>query len=155
MGRPRKPTNVALLHGDQKKNPQRVNTREPIPSARDVQPPDWLTPAAVGVWRDLADDLEHKGALTAWDVETFAILCDQVVHYRDAAAIVARSSVLIGGRTRNELVKNPAMQVMRDCAAMITSLGSRFGLTPADRARLNLVDPDDDTGDRDPARLLS
>lgn len=100
--------------------------------------PDWLDLDAAGVWARLAPTLHARGVLTLWDVDAFAALCTAIVHHRRAAREVNERGVLVG--TGRDRAKNPALQVVRDQAALIVSLGGRFGLTPADRVGLRLAD---------------
>lgn len=134
MGRPRKPTRLKVLEGDR---PDRIPTGEPLPSDGEVVAPGWLDDVALEVWGDLAPDLIAKGVLTAWDVEAFAMACDAVAQYREARALVHAEGVTVTGAMGGQ-VRNPAAQVMRDAAAQFAQLAGRFGLTPADRAKLDV-----------------
>lgn len=136
-GRPRKPTNLVVLEGGN------APADEPVPAALEVAAPDWLDEPAMAVWDSLAPDLEDKGLLTAWDVPAFAILCDAVARHAEAARIVAREGALVVG-DKERIVKNPAAQLVRDYAAIVTTYGGRFGLTPSDRAGLSIAKADDD-----------
>jgi len=108
-------------------------------------PPEYLDLDAIGIWHRLAPTLHARGVLSAWDVDAFAAYCTAVVHHRRAVALVNADGVTVrvtGGR-----VKHPALQIVRDQAALIISLGGRFGLTPADRAAIKLT-PEEDPGAR-------
>ncbi|MBB6174200.1 P27 family predicted phage terminase small subunit [Nocardiopsis mwathae] len=85
------------------------------------------------------------GVLTSWDVDLFAVYCDAVVNHRRASAEVARRGILVEGQ-RGNLVKNPALQVARDYADMMSRIGARFGLSPSDRAGIDIVEGDDPDG---------
>lgn len=137
-----KPTNLRVLHGDRK---DRINTNEPVPSVEEVVCPDWLQPEAQDVWDRLAPDLEAKGLLTSWDVDTFAVLCDAIVQYRQASRLVTAGGVLVKGR-RDAAVKNPAMQIVRDTAQTIRAYAQEFGLTPSARSSISLPNPGNGLG---------
>lgn len=141
------PTNVRVLHGERG---TRVQTSEPVSPTGEVVAPEWLDETALAVWNRLAPSLRSRGVLTAWDVDTFAVLCDAIARHRQAAALVAKAGVLVRGKD-NRTVKNPAAQLVRDYAGIVTSYGGRFGLTPADRAQL-AIEPD---GERGAERLLT
>jgi P27 family predicted phage terminase small subunit len=128
-----KPTNLRVLHGDR---PDRINRNEPLPTG-EVEMPPFLSDPAAAVWQRLAPDLEHKGLLTAWDVDSFAVLCDAVAQYQAASKLVAQSGVLIKGR-KDAVVKNPAMQLVRDSAQTIRAYAQEFGLTPSARTGLSV-----------------
>ena len=102
------------------------------------------------VWDRLAPDLEAKGVLTPWDVDSFAILCDAIVGYRKAAREVLNRGLIVMGM--HGRVKNPACQLQRDYADTIVKVGARFGMTPSDRAGLK-IERDDPGGGAE--RLLS
>lgn len=126
------PTNVKVLRGERA---DRVNHREPVPAPGSVTPPGWLSIETLAVWDEYGPQLEARGVLTSWDADTFGILCDAIVHYRQASALVAASGVLIKGR-KDAAVKSPAMQVVRDTAATIRVYAAEFGMTPSARGGL-------------------
>ncbi|MBA0126294.1 phage terminase small subunit P27 family [Haloechinothrix sp. YIM 98757] len=148
----KKPTNLAYLHGDHKKNPQRVNAQEPAPSQQDITPPSWLSRPARTVWQTYAPDLIAKNVLTAWDVEMFATFCDAAARRRRAARRLERQGEVIelpvfnknGEQTGVRLGKNPWLLVLREADAQVQRYGARFGLTPSDRADLTIGEPDRD-----------
>lgn len=122
------------------------------PPLDDLEPPDYLDLDAVAVWHRLAPSLAERGVLTAWDVDTLAVFVSAVVAHSRAVRYVNDRGVLV--KQRSSMVKNPALQIVRDQAAVIATFATRFGLTPADRARLRIGDVDPDgagaTADVDP-----
>lgn len=129
-----RPTSLKLLQGDRS---DRVNVDEPTPSSLPIDAPDYLDDDARAVWDRLAPDLERQGVLTAWDVDALAVFCTAVVHHRRAVQTVNQTQVLLkasGGHTG--IVKHPAMQIIRDQAAVIRAFGQEFGLTPSARSEL-------------------
>lgn len=151
-GRPKKPTNLAVLHGDK---PSRINTAEPKPSILSIDAPEWLSDEARQVWDRLAADLKVKQVLTAWDTETFACWCDAVVRRRAAAKALAREGEVIelpvynknGDLTGHRLGKNPWTLVLNEADAQVQKYAARFGLTPSDRAGLSIGKDDSDADD--------
>lgn len=127
--------------------------REIHPAATSVQPPYELSYGAQLVWSRLAPDLIAKGVLTAWDIDQFAMLCDAVATYRECRALLDEQGYTARG-SAGGVIKNPHWQVMTDCATRALAIGSRFGLTPSDRAHLS-VSKDDTEGERGAERLLS
>jgi P27 family predicted phage terminase small subunit len=130
-GRPSKPTHLKVLHGDDKKNPQRVNHAEPVPASEEVRPPATLTPEGLAVWRRLAPDRQRQGVLTPWDVDAFALFCEAVAVAHHAAAYAAEhiDDRIVPG------AQSPVSR-MREAVAICATLGGRFGWTPSDRAKL-------------------
>lgn len=137
-GRPRKPTNLALLHGDDKINPSRINRSEPVPSDAAIAPPFKLTQKGQEVWNRLAPDLVRKKVLTHWDVDLFAEFCEAVVILR-VKRRHSRQAPFPG--------QSSPMSEYRTAVGIVTSIGSRFGLTPADRAKITLGGGGSDDGD--------
>lgn len=142
-GRPKKPTNIAVLHGDRK---DRINTAEPKPSQLEVAPPNWLGDQAVEVWNSLAADLKAKGVLTGWDVEAFASWCDAVVRRRHASKRLQVEGEVIelpvfnknGEETGHRYAKNPWTLVLNEADAQMQKYAAKFGMTPSDRASLSI-----------------
>lgn len=129
------PTNLRLLRGETR--PSRVNRNEPKPPVDEiVVPPTYLDADARAVWARLAPSLHARGVLTAWDADLFGTFCTAVVHHRRAVELVNQANVLL--KTPSGVTKHPAMQIIRDQAAIMTTVGGRFGLTPSDRSSLAL-----------------
>ena len=148
-GPAKRPTNLALLHGESR--PSRVNLNEPKPDDDEVIPPAWLGEQALEVWNRLAPDLEAKGVLTAWDVDAFAQLCSAIIVAQDALQDIAENGTscktivreLSDGTLIYDLRKNPAWQIARESMGLMVSLGGRFGLNPSDRSQLTMKSSDD------------
>lgn len=105
--------------------------------------PAWLSTQAKREWKRLAPELVRLGVLTHLDRDSLAVYCEAVVHYRQAAELIDRSAVLVksgGGR----LVKNPALQVARDQAAIIRGFAREPGLTPSARSGISVPEAEDD-----------
>lgn len=125
-GRPRKPTTLKILHGDRE---DRINRAEPVPGSGEVVPPFELSEGALLVWDRLAPDRIRRGVLTAWDVDAFALFCETVA--------VAQSKVAPAHQPWEPRPGTASpLSELRSAIAMVSSLGSRFGWTPADRAKL-------------------
>jgi phage terminase small subunit len=80
--------------------------------------------------------------------------------YVDAAATYEEMRDRIGGSYAIEgsvknLIGTPYRRIMRDCAETMTRLAGRFGLTPSDRAGLDISTTRPRTfGRNDPERIL-
>jgi P27 family predicted phage terminase small subunit len=145
-----KPTELRILHGDRD---DRINRAEPKPDAGEVKPPYRLRRPAAAVWRRLAPDLIAKKVLTPWDIDQFAVYCDAVATYRECRDLLDEEGYTARG-SAGGVVKNPHWQIMRDAASIMTSVGSRFGLTPADRSHIVAPEGNDNGGKKDANRLL-
>lgn len=132
---PRKtPTKLQLVRGETKAG--QVNRNEPVPPELEVEAPDFLGPDARAVWDQYAPGLRSRGLLSVWDVPAFAVLCEAIVHHREACQIIDGTSVLVAG-DKGRLVKNPALQVARDQALTVRQFAGEFGMTPAARAGID------------------
>ena len=131
-GRPPTPAALRVLKGDRAARVALENEPQPEPS--DVpKPPGWLPVDAKRVWRRLAPELHAQAVLTTWDTDALAVYCTAVIHHREACLRVAEEGVMVGA------VKNPALQVARDCSSIIRAFATEFGLTPIARARFGQV----------------
>lgn len=129
------PTPLKLLKGEKK---SRINQNEPKPTSPKAPPvPAWLSDEAKVVWRSIAADMHRKGVLTEWDREAFAVFCESVIHHRKACELVDGSAILVKGAQGN-LVKNPALQIIRDTSQTIRAFAQEFGLTPSARSGIEL-----------------
>lgn len=136
VARPSKPTNLKVLHGDRA---DRIPNAEPQPGSAAVEPPArfaWVD--AEELWCRLAPDLVAKGVLTAWDVDLFFEFCHAVALVRSHRP--TKSSVAVPGAAS-------PMGDYKTAVAIMTTLGSRFGLTPADRAKIEVGGEDSHAGD--------
>lgn len=144
MGRPAKPTNLKVLHGDAE---HRINRNEPIPFDQPVEPPYPLTSKVQEIWDRLAPDRIRVGVLTHWDVDAFATLCELIALKEEAFEEAHRGVLVEGARSKNERVYNRAMQGVRELTGLLNTLGGRFGWTPADRAKLSITSDEEDVAD--------
>lgn len=126
-GRPRKPTKLKILDGDRK---DRVNTAEPVPVKRAIEPPAGMSVEARKIWDAEAPDRIVQGVLTAWDVEAFASFCEALVQLRHADW----NAAMVLAKPGQESPMSKLRQLVNICA----TLGGRFGWTPADRAKLTV-----------------
>jgi P27 family predicted phage terminase small subunit len=134
MGRPRTPNHLKILRGDRE---DRINRGEPVPSDHAITPPVELSPGAQEVWDRLAPDLIDKRVLTAWDVDMFTVFCDAAATYQECRSLLG-SEYVAPGSIKGTFVKSAYWRVMRDCVETMIRVGGRFGLNPADRARIDV-----------------
>ncbi len=146
-GRRPRPNHLKALEGVRE---SRLNRDEPIPTEAAVVPPVELEPAAQAVWDRLAPGLIAARVLTAWDVDMFAVYCrSQALFNRAVGEVEAEGAST--ERKYQGLVLSPAFRVMVAMQKTVTAIGSKFGLSPADRAMLRIEDSGPRTG---AARLL-
>lgn len=134
------PTTLKVVRGTVPASRLQQETSAPK-TAKPIEPLEYLDLDAVGIWKRLAPTLQARGVLTDWDVDAFAAFCTAVVHHRRAVKLVNDEG--IAPRVGKVRTKHPALQVVRDQAALMVTLGGRFGLTPADRAGIKLAPEED------------
>jgi P27 family predicted phage terminase small subunit len=128
---------------------ERANPNEPQPPAiADLTPPDCLSPAAVGVWRDVAPKLLRMGVLSDADMLAAAQLCETVAEvnaYR--ATLEAEGRTYQTNGASGPMVRaRPEIGLLADASRRLAAWLSAFGMTPASRARVSVV-----SGQPDPA----
>ena len=134
-GPKRKPTQLKVLHGDFKKNPQRQNNNEPIPTGEVVAPEGMSQPAKLN-WDYLAPIMLRARMMTATDVHMLAEFCEAVVVVK-----IARVAVMRAATGQIETLPGAASPYTNYAKAVnvMTNLGGRLGLSPSDRSRLVTV----------------
>lgn len=147
-GRPPKPTPLRLLHGNPGK---RAIPPETPPSPGPTRPPPGLSPPAAAVWERLAPELVAKKLLAPRYVDSFAVLCESVIAWQRAAALLAAAGPVV--QRDGMLVSNPASREFARFAYLVRAGAVEFGLTPASLTAMSRANetPEAPGG---PARLL-
>ncbi len=114
----------------------RINRDEPTPSNGQIVPSVELSEGAREIWNRLVPDMIDKKVLTPWDVDLFVIFCEAYATFHECKEVMGREYVARGAA--GGVIKSPYWQIMRDAEAMMSRIGSRFGLTPADRAAIKV-----------------
>lgn len=125
---PKPPT----LNGSSKKTATDRQKRPP-------KPPSNLGEHGRRMWRLLWRELTEMDILAASDMPALEMAAATYETWRMASESVQEHGVLIPDG-RGALRKNPGLQVMRDADTAFNRWCRAFGLTPADAARLGLVD---------------
>lgn len=134
-GRKPRPNHLKALEGVRE---SRLNRDEPIVPERDViAPPVDLPHEALEIWNRKAPALIEMRVLTSCDVDAFAAYCRAVALFNRNAAVVEAEGASTA-RPYKGNVPSPAFRAMVAAERMMTSIGSRFGMTPADRAGLKV-----------------
>lgn len=143
-GPPPKPTALKILHGETR--PSRLNNSEPIPGELEVIPPEDISEEAMVIWDELADDLIRTGVLRPWDARQYADYCEAVVSSREAQHHLDEEGEVIdypvfnrsGEQVSSRPVVSPWWKIRREASEAMLKGAARFGLTPADRSRLQI-----------------
>jgi phage terminase small subunit len=123
MPQPRKPSKVLEMTGAFAKNPDRGRARgnEPVPAGELGGPPNHLDAKAKTIWKELSKILP-AGVAADCDRLAFELVVTLMSRFRDGS------------------IRGFELTVMN-------SLLSRFGLTPADRSRVQVQPPKSDDHD--------
>lgn len=128
-----KPTALRILDGD--RNKKRINTDEPRARVGLPVCPDEVSNDVRQVWDYTLRELSIMGIAYAADRDALLCFCEAVVTHRRACAVLAQTAILVKGLHGN-MVRNPALQIQRDAAAVIRAFAQEFGLTPSARSTI-------------------
>lgn len=134
------PTKLKLLKGETR--PSRVNKREPQLPPTAPRCPTWLNREAKAEWRRIVPQLDKFGLLATIDRGELTAYCVAWATFVEASRLVDRLGLVVEGE--RGFVKNPALQIMRDQAAIVRAFGSDFGLSPSARTHLTINDDVED-----------
>jgi P27 family predicted phage terminase small subunit len=161
MGRPRKPTALKLLSGTLRKH--RENGNEPKPK-RSIPPiPHHLSPANKAAWRELAVIADGMGVLTEADPVALEAMAGALTDLRAARAaldapleIKSKDGTMIamakageryywtGARGVPVRKVRPEVADIADADRRFLAWCQRFGMSPADRARVSVTEKKDE-----------
>lgn len=142
-GPPPKPTQLKKLAGNPGKRP--LNANEPKPPKPDRVPyaPRHLNDDAKKEWRRMGGALLQLGLYTELDYAALAMYCQAFGRWIQAERMVTElGEVLLSTQTSN-YYQNPWFHVANRAWDQMLKMLSRFGLSPADRARLSVAQPEE------------
>lgn len=146
-GRPRKPTAKLKLHGAYRDDRHGDRFDDSALSAEVVKP-EGLDVHASALWDELVPTLVTNGIAKAVDVPELRGMCEWWSRYRTCMAALADSPTDYTG-LMDEIDDVPRLQTMAANAwKAFSAVAAKFGLTPADRAKL-ASDPKPATSDFD------
>jgi P27 family predicted phage terminase small subunit len=142
----RKPTALKLLEGTAR--PDRATPLEPKLAPKLLPCPDRLTGEERQVWTELTDVLFQMGVVTVADPVALEDLAHTIVELRELRVSVKRDGYTYESETEagDRFIRpNPAVKAMADASRRQLALLGRFGMTPADRAKVSAA-PKSDAG---------
>ncbi len=130
------PTSLKLVRGTARGKDKRRN--EPKPPCTGVpRCPKDFPPEAKSVFKRLAPILTAIGLLTSADVESFQFLCLHAGLARRAALEMFKAG-LTDEDEHHVARKSPLNQLLKEHSEAYRKYAARFGLSPADRAEIDL-----------------
>jgi len=161
MPNPRKPTALKELKGTLR--PCRENGDEPKPERILLDPPKHLSARAKDAWRELAEIADRMGVLTEGDPVALEGMAGALADLRAARAaldgpleIKSREGHMVtlaeagelfywtGGKGLPVRRARPELAVIADADRRLLSWCQRFGMSPADRARVSGTEKKDE-----------
>jgi len=142
------PTRLRILRGETK--PSRVNRSEPQPRAALPQPPPNADELALVEWHRVVAELDAMGLAFAADQDAIWAYVCAVIEHRRATKLISHTGILLN--SDGHAVRNPAVIVARDAAAMILRFARELGLTPSARVHFGASAADEPD---EHSRLLS
>jgi P27 family predicted phage terminase small subunit len=133
------PTGLKLAKGNPGRRPLNENEPKPIQPDKPLLPPEWLSLEAMAEWHRVAPMLHELGLLTELDACEFAGYCEAVGTFELACRAIDREGETYETDTGFKRA-SPWVKIRRDAVKQIHEGAQRFGLTPADRTRIE-VDP--------------
>ena len=140
-GPPKTPTATLKARGSWLAN---RNPKEPKPEPKKPTRPQWLIGDAKKLWDVLAPQLEAMNVLAKIDREALARYCQLWMRWLEAERFLAKE-----GSTYEMLTKDgqscgprpyPQVKIASDLASHLGRLEQKFGLSPADRASVQVID---------------
>ena len=137
-GKNKKPKALKQLQGSLNSTRENNNIAK-VPELLNLSMPTdlQLVAGATDVWNELAPDLVKVGILKKTDLQAFAIYCNEFARYMKMSKVLKEHGeiYLTSDGTPK---KRPEVNVMNESLRIINSYQSRFGLSPADRDRINI-----------------
>ncbi len=143
-GRKPKPTALKKLQGTHR--PDRANPAEPqfaVPG-RVLNVPDYLSGRAADVWRDLGRMLLDAGLFTVVDKYALGMFCAAAGRWMEAEVKLVETGGAVLTTDDGNLTQNPWLWTANKAWEQMRKLFGEFGLTPAERARLQVTDDVDE-----------
>jgi P27 family predicted phage terminase small subunit len=137
----KKPTNLKLLEGNPGKRP--INKNEVKPEIAIPKCPSWLDKEAKKEWKRISTQLYHLKLLTHIDLAGLASYCYYYSRWIGAAQnLIGEDEILISPKGGRYI--NPRINLISSYNKIMRDYLSKFGLTPSDRANLDMIMNDDD-----------
>jgi P27 family predicted phage terminase small subunit len=142
MGKPGpspKPTQLKKLAGNPGK--RKLNDAEPQFEApgRMLNVPDYLDKRAAEIWRELGRLLLSAGLFTVVDKYALAMFCVAAGRWMEAEAKLKESGPVLLSKATGNLYQNPYLHVANRAWDQMRQMFGEFGLTPAERSRLQVM----------------
>jgi P27 family predicted phage terminase small subunit len=99
--------------------------------------PEWLGDAERDEWDRLAPVLREMGLLTVVDADAFSVYVATLARWKKANRELHEQGLLLERKSGGRYV-NPLVRVIAQCEGALHRAASMFGLSPADRQRIEV-----------------
>lgn len=140
-GRPRKPTQLHILHGNPGK--RRLPKGEPQPTLGVPSRPEWLSPEAKREWNRVAPELHAQRLLALIDRALLSAYCECWAQYVAAVKDIHENGSSFT-TDKGYQAPRPAVGIARAMLEKMMQLSARFGFTPSDRAKMAVPEPQEE-----------
>ncbi|MGG7143613.1 phage terminase small subunit P27 family [Clostridium nigeriense] len=137
MAKKSKPVSVATLGLSNEKIEARQEAEDKLKGSDNLvyQAPSDLVQAEKEVYLFLVNELRGTGILNNLDIEMLKMASNAVVNIREARKNIRKYGQLIT-RANGDLVKNPAITILKDFEAILARCTRELALSPSSRASL-------------------
>jgi P27 family predicted phage terminase small subunit len=137
-GRPKKPTEIKKLEGNNDKRWLVENEMKVLPMDELPEAPKTFNAATVKIWDTVCRELKRNGLLASCDLELLHGYCILLNQFVDANNMVKKEGLVTVSR-HGEQVVNPWYRVQCESLKQATQIGQLFGVTPSARSRINVA----------------
>ena len=138
----KKPTNLKLLEGNPGK---RKIEKQPKLEIKNLKCPIWLNKEAKKEWKRVFTLLEKLGLISDIDMTIFAMYCQNYARWKQAETELNDENLKVMGRTG--YIVNPLVKISQTYQTRLKISIEKLGLSPSDRANLDIAMNDDNEND--------
>jgi len=132
-----KPTHLRILEGNPGRQP--INDAEPQPSGAPICP-EYLSEDAKRKWAEIMESIP-PGMITRADAALLEAYCEAYAVHKGASEKLNSSKDLLGDNLLVNGKPSPYLRMRNEAARQLATLGTRLGLSPADRSGLKIGSP--------------
>ena len=141
----KKPTPLKILHGDDKKNPQRINKNEPKAQCEAPDCPSHLKGHARRKWTHTVKVLSDMRIVSQAELTLLEAYCVTYGKWRAAVAIVDKEGpTAVNGQ--GGVIRNPADIAMCTYTSQLQKMGNELGLSYMARTKISAEPEEQDEG---------
>lgn len=137
-GRPRKPTELKKAQGTFRKDRENQNRPEfKLITAVPDCPRYLTTPQSNAIWQDITSALIELGILQEVDLGMLAAYAQELgIYFWYQEDLDKKGRTYMSGQ---KLLPRPQVKIAQDALKNAQSIAARFGFTPADREKINVL----------------